>query len=43
MKFNCLYVTLAEREGCHVVTADQKSINNLAIHFPFIVPLATLP
>ena len=41
--YDCLYVALAEREGCELVTADQKSINNLAPHFPFIVPLATLP
>ena len=41
--YDCLYVALAEREGCQLVTADQKSINNLAPHFPFIVPLATLP
>jgi predicted nucleic acid-binding protein len=26
--YDCLYVALAEREGCDVVTADQKAINN---------------
>lgn len=26
-----------------LVTADQKSINNLAPRFPFVVPLVTLP
>jgi predicted nucleic acid-binding protein len=41
--YDCLYVALAEREGCQLITADQKSINNLAPHFPFIVQLATLP
>ena len=41
--YDCLYVALTEREGCQLVTADQRSINNLAPHFPFIVPLATLP
>jgi predicted nucleic acid-binding protein len=41
--YDCLYVALAEREGCELVTADQKSINNLGPHFPFIVPLASLP
>ena len=40
--YDCLYVALAEREGCQLITADQKSINNLAPHFPFIVLLATL-
>jgi predicted nucleic acid-binding protein len=41
--YDCLYVALAEREGCDLVTADQKSVNNLAPHFPFVVPLASLP
>ncbi len=40
---DCLYVALAEREGCPLITADQKAVNNLAPHFPFIVALATLP
>jgi predicted nucleic acid-binding protein len=39
---DCLYVALAERERCELVAADQKSVNNLAPHFPFIVPLASL-
>ncbi len=42
-QIHCLYVALAEREGCPLITADQKSVNNLAPHFPFIVALATLP
>ena len=41
--YDCLYVARAERAGCELVTADQKSINNLAPHFPFIVPPASLP
>ena len=41
--YDCLYVALAEREGCQLITADQKSVNNLAPHFPFIVLLASLP
>ena len=41
--YYCLYVALAEREGCELVTADQKSINNLAPYRPFIVSLASLP
>jgi predicted nucleic acid-binding protein len=41
--YDCLYVALAEREGCQLLTTDQRSINNLAPHFPFIVSLATLP
>ncbi|MFL5240532.1 MAG: type II toxin-antitoxin system VapC family toxin [Gemmataceae bacterium] len=41
--YDCLYVALAERERCELITADQKSISNLAPYFPFIVPLASLP
>ncbi len=41
--YDCLYVALAEREGCPLITADQKSANNLSPHFPFIVALTTLP
>ena len=43
MKYDCLYVALAERERCELVTANQKAINNLAPHFPFILPPASLP
>ena len=41
--YDCLYVALAERDGCELVTDDQKLITNLTPHFPFIVPLASLP
>jgi predicted nucleic acid-binding protein len=41
--YDCLYVALAEREGCELVTDDQKLIANLKPLFPFIVPLASLP
>lgn len=41
--YDCLYVALAEREQCELVTDDQKLIANLKPHFPFIVPLASLP
>ena len=41
--YDCLDVARAERAGCELVSADQKSINNLAPHFPFIVPPASLP
>ena len=41
--YDCLYVALAEREGCELVTDDQKLIKNLKPQFPFIVPLASLP
>ncbi|MDB5334475.1 MAG: PilT protein domain protein [Planctomycetaceae bacterium] len=38
--YDCLYVALAEREGCNLVTADEKLIKNLP-SFP-IVSLSTL-
>ena len=41
--YDCLYVALAEREGCELVTADQNFVNNLRPVFPFIRPLASLP
>src|SRR3954471_15052714 len=41
--YDCLHVALAEREGCELVTADMRLINNLGPVFPFITPLASLP
>ena len=41
--YDCLYVALAERENCELVTADDKLIRNLQKTFPFVRDLATLP
>ena len=41
--YDCLYVALAEREGCEFVTADAKLVTNLQSQFPFIIPLAEVP
>lgn len=41
--YDCLDVALAEREGCDLVTDDQKLIANLKPHFPFVVPLVSQP
>ena len=41
--YDCLYVALAEREHCELVTADARLLNNLRPHFPFILDLASLP
>jgi len=41
--YDCLYVALAEREGCEFVTADMRLVSNLKPQFPFIIPLAALP
>ena len=40
--YDCLYVALAEREQCELVTADDKLVRNLGIVFPFITSLASL-
>ncbi len=41
--YGCLYLALAEREGCELVTADSRFLNNLRLHFPFLVNLTSLP
>jgi predicted nucleic acid-binding protein len=41
--YDCLYVALAEREGCEFITADDRLVRNLQPHFPWIVSLSTLP
>lgn len=41
--YDCLYLALAEREGCELVTADDKLLRNLQSQFPFIVHLSSLP
>ncbi len=41
--YDCLYVALGEREGCELVTADDKLVKNLQPSFSFIKPLSSLP
>jgi predicted nucleic acid-binding protein len=41
--YDCIYVALAEREGCELVTADDKLVKNLGVTFPFVVSLASTP
>jgi predicted nucleic acid-binding protein len=41
--YDCLYIALAQREGCNFLTADDKLVRNLHAQFPFIVALASLP
>ena len=41
--YDCLYVALAERERCELLTADDKLARNLQPAFPFIRLLASLP
>jgi len=40
---DCLYVALAEREGCELVTADSRLLNSLQPSFPALLDLASLP
>jgi predicted nucleic acid-binding protein len=39
--YDCLYVALSEREGCEMVTADDRLLRNLQFQFPFIRHLST--
>jgi predicted nucleic acid-binding protein len=41
--YDCLYVALAEREGCELVTADDRLVRNLSAQFPVLVLLGSLP
>lgn len=41
--YDCLYVALAERENCDLITGDDKLIKNLQTLFPFIKSIASLP
>jgi predicted nucleic acid-binding protein len=40
--YDCLYVALAEREGCELVTAVAKLLTNLKARVPFITDLVML-
>jgi predicted nucleic acid-binding protein len=41
--YDCLYVALAEHEGCELVTADDRLVKNLRAALPYIAPLSSLP
>jgi predicted nucleic acid-binding protein len=41
--YDCLYVALAEREECELITADDRLFKNLQSQFSFLVPLSSLP
>ena len=41
--YDCIYVALAEQEGCELVTSDNRLINTLQKDFPFITALASMP
>jgi predicted nucleic acid-binding protein len=41
--YDCLYVMLAERERCELLTADDRLVRALQRTFSFITSLAALP
>jgi len=41
--YDCLYVALAEREGCELLTADDRLIRTLKPSVAFITSLTMLP
>ena len=41
--YDCLYLALAEAEGCELVTADNQFARGLRPLYPFIVSLMALP
>ena len=41
--YDCVYIALAEREGCELVTADTRLLNSLRSSYPFIIALASVP
>jgi predicted nucleic acid-binding protein len=41
--YDCLYAALAEREGCKLLTADDRLVRVLQPSSPFITPLSSLP
>ena len=40
--YDCLYIALAEREGCELVTADDKLVKAVQLSLPFVIPLSSL-
>jgi predicted nucleic acid-binding protein len=41
--YDCLYVALADRERCGLVTAGERLVNALQQQFPFIILLSAVP
>jgi len=41
--YDCIYLALAEAEGCEMVTADDQFARGLGTSYPFIVSLVALP
>jgi predicted nucleic acid-binding protein len=41
--YDCLFVSLAEREKCEFVTADDRLVKNVQKQYPFVRHLTSLP
>ncbi len=41
--YDALYVALADREGCNLISGDGKLVRNLQTSYPFIKSVASLP
>lgn len=41
--YDCIYLALAESEGCEMVSADDQFIRKVRPTFPFLIRLADLP
>jgi predicted nucleic acid-binding protein len=41
--YDCIYVALAEDEGCEMVSADDQLVRKLRPQFPFLIRLIDLP
>jgi predicted nucleic acid-binding protein len=41
--YDCIYLALAEAEGCELVTADDQFARGLGTSYPFVVSLVALP
>lgn len=41
--YDSLYIALAEREGCELVTADDKLVKAVQSALPFVLALSSLP
>jgi predicted nucleic acid-binding protein len=39
---DCLYIALAEREQCELITVDDKLLRNVQKDFPFVIHLSTM-
>ncbi|MCI0461184.1 MAG: type II toxin-antitoxin system VapC family toxin [Gemmataceae bacterium] len=41
--YDCIFVALAEAEGCEMVSADDQLVRKLRPLFPFLIRLVDLP